>query len=255
MDVRTALFLAAVCGQTYVQYADGGPFVVPDGYTAIGEIWAGNAGPLPERFGFVLESSDRVIVAFRGTRSTYDWVSDFIAEQVPYPWAADGGMSHQGFTDIYATCRDGLVALLNTLPRRKTLYIAGHSLGGALATLAAPDLARHGGMGQPVVYTFAAPRVGNSRYVSMYNRTIQLSARIYNTYDIVPHLPPFLYKSPRTDKLYEYLHVKSGYELSYDTGSLSGNHLLKGYFAALAAKDPAFARSMCSRPEGLCPII
>jgi len=39
------------------------------------------------------------------------------------------------------------------------LWVAGHSLGAALATLAAADFAKEGY--QPVVYTLGSPRVGD----------------------------------------------------------------------------------------------
>lgn len=47
--------------------------------------------------------------------------------------------------------------------------LAGHSLGGALATLAAYDLAAELGLSHVQCITFGAPRVGNSVFVADYN--------------------------------------------------------------------------------------
>ncbi len=50
--------------------------------------------------------------------------------------------------------------------------LAGHSLGGALATLAAYDLAAELGLSHVQCITFGAPRVGNSVFVADYNRHV-----------------------------------------------------------------------------------
>jgi pimeloyl-ACP methyl ester carboxylesterase len=41
-----------------------------------------------------------------------------------------------------------------------SMTVCGHSLGGALATLLALDLAASTGFSHPVVYTYASPRTG-----------------------------------------------------------------------------------------------
>ena len=50
--------------------------------------------------------------------------------------------------------------------------LAGHSLGGALATLAAYDLATELGLTHLQCITFGAPRVGNSVFVADFNRHV-----------------------------------------------------------------------------------
>ena len=52
------------------------------------------------------------------------------------------------------------------------LALPGHSLGGALATLAAYDLAAELGLSHVQCITFGAPRVGNSVFVADYNRHV-----------------------------------------------------------------------------------
>lgn len=58
-------------------------------------------------------------------------------------------MTHRGFTDIYASARDAILSLLGTLSPEKTLYVTGHSLGGALATLCALDVAANSAFTTP----------------------------------------------------------------------------------------------------------
>ncbi len=162
-------------------------------------------------------------------------------------------MTHQGFTDIYRSLRGQLVELVSKLPSSLTLYVTGHSLGGALATLAAPDLNACFGERKIKVYTYASPRVGDPSFVRMFNRNIPVSVRVANKYDIVPQLPPLLYRSPKTEKTYIYLHVKGEYKLEQQAGSIPANHSLATYFDALASQAPKIAEQVCADPAGWCP--
>jgi len=254
-DVRTAILLAAVCGQTYNQFSNaGGLHVVPHGYEVTGSFEAVFEGGVKERFGFVLESADTVIAAFRGTATAIDWITDVIARQRKFPYAKNAGWTHQGFTDVYASLRSGLrAALSRARAGEKRLYVTGHSLGGALATLCALDLAAGPVPLSPIVYTFGAPRVGDAAFAAAYNRQVGHSHRVYNSYDVVPHLPPLIYKSPRTGATYHYLHVRTGRPLRFRNGSASANHVIGSYFAELARQDAAFAERLCGTTPGLCP--
>ncbi|MFD1954176.1 lipase family protein [Paenibacillus thailandensis] len=255
LDYRTAIFLAAVCSQTYLQYVNpGGLFLMPKSYSLVGEITAKGYGAYAERFGFVIESEQAGIVAFRGTSSVTDWVSDFIAQQIPYRPVKNAGSTHKGFTDLYMSARESLFVLLDRLPQDKPLFITGHSLGGALSTLAALDIASNKPFTNPIVYTFGAPRVGDPAFVRSYNGRIGTHWRFQNEYDIVPHLPPIIYQQPNTDNVYYYMHVKGEVPREFKGGSVSGNHVISSYFADLAKEDPSFAAAVCTEPPGWCPL-
>ncbi|GGF95517.1 lipase family protein [Paenibacillus abyssi] len=254
MPIGNALFLAAVCGQTYVQHNNkDGLFLAPHSYSSVDAIEAQSYNSGYERFGFILESDQALIVAFRGTSTAVEWVSDFIARQTPYLPVKDFGLTHKGFTDIYMSAREQLLRALNKYSHQKPLFVTGHSLGGALATLAAPDIAANTPFRNPHVYTFASPRVGNPQFVRNYNQIIPVSWRICNEHDIVPHLPPLIYRSPKTDKTYYYLHVKDEYKFSFLAGSVPGNHVIRNYFSKLSKEDPHFTKAMCSFPPAWCP--
>ncbi|MBD0381968.1 lipase family protein [Paenibacillus sedimenti] len=254
LDKRTAIFLAAVCSQTYHQFDnDDGTFMVPRNYQVSSSFKAASFIGVEERFGFILESNDRIILAFRGTNTSSDWVSDAIARQSPFVFVRDGGLVHRGFLDIYRSARKRILDALSKLSPQKQLYITGHSLGGALATLCAADAAVNTKFKTPVVYSYASPRVGNPAFAGKFNSLLSNRHRIYNQYDLVPHLPPVLYKSPRTDRIYQYLHVKKGFELSFQKGSVSANHAIGNYFHELAKLDPAYTRDLSARNPGFCP--
>ncbi|MEF2244280.1 MULTISPECIES: lipase family protein [unclassified Paenibacillus] len=255
-DWQNAIFLAALCGQTYMQYENktDGLFLVPKSYTLVGSFTARSYDNRYEPFGFVITSDQATIIAFRGTSSAVDWVSDFIAQQTLYRPVKNAGQTHKGFTDIYMSARDQVIELLLQTPPDRPLFITGHSLGGALATLAALDIAKNTYFFEPFVYTFGAPRVGDPEFVKFYNYTIASHWRFQNEFDIVPHLPPLVYQSPKTKKNYFYLHVKGEVMRSFRMGSVSGNHILSSYFNDLAKDNEELTQAICSEPPGWCPL-
>ena len=94
---------------------------------------------------------------------------------------------------------------LATLPFKQavsSLTICGHSLGGALVTLLALDVAANTNFKNPTVYTYASPRTGDPSFASTYNQVVKNSFRIANRMDLVPKLPlPPVYE--HVDEIYE----------------------------------------------------
>ncbi|NJM68999.1 MAG: hypothetical protein HC862_01575 [Scytonema sp. RU_4_4] len=95
---------------------------------------------------------------------------------------------HIGFALLMEEILSEIQSVIEQLKPRK-ICLTGHSLGGALATLAAYRLKRQN---FPIsdVYTFGAPRVGDSAFASRYEDCKVPHFRIENKNDIVPHLPP-----------------------------------------------------------------
>lgn len=254
-DLPSALFLAAICGQTHVQFdnKDTGFFILPKTYELIGAIGTSDLGVDNDRFGFIIASEQCSILAFRGSSSSMDWVYDFTAQQTEFTPIKNVGNTHKGFTDIYLALREQIFQLLELLRPELPLFITGHSLGGALATLAAIDIATNSSFQAPIVYTFGAPRVGDPTFVKSYNYTVPVHWRIQNKFDIVPHLPTLVYHSPLTDETYFYLHVKGEVQRSFRYGSVVSNHILSSYFRDLSSDMPQIATAICASPLGFCP--
>eukprot|EP00879_Flechtneria_rotunda_P023208 GHRR01024539.1.p1 GENE.GHRR01024539.1~~GHRR01024539.1.p1 ORF type:complete len:572 (+),score=242.27 GHRR01024539.1:796-2511(+) len=184
-----------------------------------------------------------VVVAFRGTEQVKwkDLISDLnLIPQtldvertsgidlgfgaLPLPFASFKTnteiMVHSGFLKAYDTVKTKVLKIVDQLTADAsaampwTIFVTGHSLGGALATLAAYDLAGRRGLSavgrHVVMYTFGAPRVGNKAFADAFAQRMKGAAwRITNSADIVPSIP----------RLMGYAHVRTGVRLD-DKGQL-----------------------------------
>lgn len=111
--------------------------------------------------GFAAWTEDFAVLAFRGTDSLDDWRTDSRRELVPRKWC--DGRVHRGFAEALSIGWWRVAHLVGLAPRGLPLLVTGHSLGGALAVLAAVRLQREG---IPVAHvcTFGQPRVGDRRF-------------------------------------------------------------------------------------------
>lgn len=126
---------------------------------------------------------DVLLLAFRGSESVGDWLADLNIRSV----TRDYGHVHRGFAGAFADAKDAIVADLLQRPRRP-LAVTGHSLGGALATLAAVELNWQFGISS--VYTFGQPRVGKDDFERNFEDLALNFQRIVNDDDIVARVPP-----------------------------------------------------------------
>jgi hypothetical protein len=83
--------------------------------------------------------------------------------------------------------------VLNSLPVRTKVYIAGHSLGGSLATAYAAKTACSNSAELDIIpYTFGAPAIGNDSFADLFdpnnvNFLFTQSSRCANTRDIMTY--------------------------------------------------------------------
>jgi triacylglycerol lipase len=160
------------------------------------------SGPKSGTEGTILENDHYRLLAFRGTepKQVRDIKTDLDKQLIPMPDGFraqdDTSRVHQGFARALEEVWSDLIAHLDdseALP----LVITGHSLGGALATIAAHALQER--MASPErkpietvsVVTFGQPRVGDGEFARQYDRRFgPLHWRVVNNRDIVPRLPP-----------------------------------------------------------------
>lgn len=140
-----------------------------------------------------------VIVAFRGTQpdKLADWLVD--AEIIQKPWQdffgkPDLGCVHHGFVRNTSFVWEQLSQFVaGARKNQQSLWITGHSLGGAMALIAGAAFTFSERQTVNGIYTFGQPRAGNCAFASSCNRQLQTVAfRVVNNQDIVPHVPPAL---------------------------------------------------------------
>ena len=144
--------------------------------------------------GFVARQEDAVFVSFRGTEpiNVDDWLSDVNFHQRKLH-ASVPGLVHGGFAlaleEIMQPMLDAVVELSGG--DRTRLFVTGHSMGGALAVLAAALLRFEAGRNVAAVYTYGQPRVGDPEFSSAFDTILgDVTFRYVNDLDIVPHVPP-----------------------------------------------------------------
>jgi len=158
-------------------------------------------GPVaPVSIGLLLRQADsaEAVIAIRGTEGIHEWVQDAKFDTVPCKLLPGAGETEDGFTDVYnsfavnAPGGQSVTAALATIfgtRQVNSLTVCGHSLGGALATLQALDVAANSKFKNPTVYTYASPRTGDAPFASTYDSKVPNTFRIVNTADLVPKLP------------------------------------------------------------------
>jgi Lipase (class 3) len=163
-------------------------------------------GTTPVSIGLILQAAatGEAVIALRGTEGIHEWLHDAAFLLVKCPFLPGAGSTEDGFTAMYGSLTTGVAAGSPTVAQALTglpwktpvsaITICGHSLGGALATLLALDVAANTPFQHPVVYTYASPRTGDPLFVSTYDQVVPQTFRIANRLDLVPKLPlPPLY--------------------------------------------------------------
>ena len=167
-------------------------------------------------------ASRTAFLSFRGTSDVSEWVADIDAVPDDYHPISGFGQVHTGFQDVYELVRANIAANLAAAAAGcDQILITGHSLGAALAVLAAPDIARTMPPNtiEPRLITFAGPRVGVTDFAAKFDALIESCYRVVNFLDIVPYLPPAPYQ-----------HV--GAQISVDSGGqvqVAWRHSLAAY--------------------------
>jgi hypothetical protein len=221
MDINQAILYAQLVNAAYaIDPTDdtnqaGQALAIGAGYQIVTSIFANDLATdmNPDRgnqrvsIGLILQAAATgdVVIAIRGTEGIQEWIHDAEFLMVPTPFLPGAGHTDDGFTAVYLSMTTDLgsgstpvTKALPTLtfPRPLTsLTICGHSLGGALATLLALDVAANTPFKNPTVYTYASPRTGGPQFAATYNQVVPNTTRIAGRLDLVPKLPlPPLYE-------------------------------------------------------------
>lgn len=178
---RRALMLALLAEVSYARGDDLGFALEADlGLDLVHQM------PFDASQGFVARGAHTVILAYAGTNQLSDWLTNLRVDATVTDW----GQAHGGFWEAYHQEEEKAEAALGLAKEEGLpLWITGHSLGGALAHLAAHQL--HGRDVAIGLTTFGQPRtVDVVPERQLQNRLPLGYHRVVNENDLVPRVPP-----------------------------------------------------------------
>jgi len=153
----------------------------------------------------LIEHEDYLCMAFRGTNELADWLDNInlFRESVLF------GEFHRGFwnsvEDVWDVIYDEYLRLREE--KKRPLFFTGHSLGGAMATVAASRFL-HQDLPYTSIYTYGQPRVLGRDTSRIYNLEAgKRHHRFQNNEDIVTRIPA---------RLMGYSHVGSCFYIDSD---------------------------------------
>lgn len=185
---RTAWVMASMAQLVYERFEEGGKAkkllqikLKFGGFELIGEF----NSPKTDTQAFLVSNGEYAVLAFRGTEVARKM--DIAIDARAFRASVFEGRVHKGFVEAYKSVE---VQVLKALKKMGDLplYITGHSLGAALATVATQYLERDRILRDQIAacYTFGSPRVGDWQFDREFKSAIY---RVVNTTDIVTVIP------------------------------------------------------------------
>ena len=146
---------------------------------------------------FMITNKDTILISVRGTEGlfSHDLIQDgkFAKRSCPDSLAS-AGSAHHGFLQAFeylwpevdGYCKNHLK---NPEGELKRIFLTGHSLGGAVATLLACAVHFEFKDNPVTLYTYAGPRVGDIEFAKYWNHQVPHLRHVFRN-DIIPAAPP-----------------------------------------------------------------
>jgi|ERR1017187_8634077 triacylglycerol lipase len=204
-----ALLLAKLCNAAYLEDAPAREVATQVGLTNF--KWIALNEEFSDLYAIAASCDKFAVLAFRGTKNFKDWMTDLQATPTPFSWLFEGGPEvgqvHGGFGNVLRDAWEKIAAAVETVAPRpaktaevaqlagsqRTLWITGHSLGGALAVLAGAAFSMWANASIRSVngiYTFGQPRIGLHPFCGNYDHLLEPKTfRFVNNQDLVPRVP------------------------------------------------------------------
>ena len=168
-----------------------------------------------ELFLFMHPEQKLAVFGFRGTEPTnaYDWLQNFKMTHTQVNIGSTSVHIHKGFSARYLDISPWFEAEYQAIPRDYKILITGHSLGGALATLAGAYASAKLKRLPDAVVPYASPLVGQRDFRDLYHNTVgcDRTLRITTKDDFITTVPPMRLR---------YMHVCSALEVDGHTSPL-----------------------------------
>ncbi|SMF16537.1 Predicted lipase [Alteromonadaceae bacterium Bs31] len=143
--------------------------------------------------GMLVEHEHYLSFVFRGTDEFVDWLDNLNTLKIEHAF----GRFHRGFwascedlwPDLYPAYQQFQKESLQSCNKNKAVFLTGHSMGGAMAAVAAVKLLQHE-VNFKSVYTFGQPRVAELETAQTFNRLYgKKYFRFHNNRDFITRFP------------------------------------------------------------------
>ena len=182
LDLDLAVFLAEACSTAYSSSAAVRLWAAANGFGV--RCTPFDHGNIQ---GYWCVADDVALIAFRGTSNPGQWLRDVRFFPIEHEW----GLVHAGFKHGIEIAEPDLAAFEILAVKTGHVWITGHSLGGALAVMAAARMKMHGI--NTALYTYGQPRVGLGGFAGRFEAELAGKLiRFVNQSDVVPRVPPGL---------------------------------------------------------------
>lgn len=139
---------------------------------------------------WLFKDTKTLFVSFRGTNSLTDIKHDLDYRLIQLDNDHPTIKVHAGFRNKFKSIEAGLISVLDEHHKMfDKITLTGHSLGGALASLAAPFLGNKYPSKSIYCLTFGSPRVGDRGFVDWFNLYVDFNFRLINEGDPVAAFP------------------------------------------------------------------
>ncbi|XP_021281171.1 phospholipase A(1) DAD1, chloroplastic-like [Herrania umbratica] len=201
--------LRATCGIQLPRWIDRGP-----SWLSTQSSWIGYVAVCQDKEEIARLGRRDVVIAFRGTATCLEWLENLRATltslpddvaNVGFKHSGCGPMVESGFLSLYTSGTAACPSLQNMVREEigrvlemysdepLSLTLTGHSLGAALATLAAHDInSTFSNAPMVTVISFGGPRVGNQSFRCQLERSGTKILRIVNSDDLITKVPGFV---------------------------------------------------------------
>lgn len=182
--------------------------------------------------------SRTLYIAIRGTGTRHEWSNNARFQQRKFAVELSSGtypmgLVHDGFADSFESMREDIVEAVKARTAEfDRVIVTGHSLGGAIATLAYATIVTRFPLARVTTgVVFGCPRVGNPEFAMSFRHIGDLDSffRYELLHDPVVELPP---KSVLG--LYNFSHVGESIVLPRQFLNAAENHAISSYRKAIS---------------------
>ncbi|KAG8526337.1 uncharacterized protein KY384_000330 [Bacidia gigantensis] len=167
------------------------PLVEADKVTAVYEF---QNSLITDVTGYIALDTARslIVLAFRGSKSLRNWIADVTFGAGTQEAICPGCEVWEGFAESWNEAKTGVLAALKTAVAANPTFkvvVTGHSLGGAIAVIAAAEIRNE--IANADLYTYGQPRIGKAKvsdYITGQGKGANF--RVTHKDDPVPRLPP-----------------------------------------------------------------